>query len=51
VIERPRGESTAKPEAVLELIEAYFFNLPKIELNRPRTAGLVAWGNEVAETI
>jgi N6-adenosine-specific RNA methylase IME4 len=34
VIERPRGEPTAKPEAVLELIEAYFFNLPKIELNR-----------------
>jgi len=46
-----RKEHSAKPEQFLELIEQYFPNLPKIELNRrgePRT-GWDAWGNEIAE--
>lgn len=48
VIEQPRGEHSEKPEAICELIEAYFPNLPKIELNRrgPARAGWSAWGNE-----
>ena len=33
-IEQPRGEHSAQPEAGPELIESYFPNLPKIELNR-----------------
>jgi N6-adenosine-specific RNA methylase IME4 len=40
-----------KPETALEMIESYFPNLPKIELNRrgaPRP-GWDAWGNEVEE--
>jgi N6-adenosine-specific RNA methylase IME4/ParB-like chromosome segregation protein Spo0J len=51
VIEQPRGAHSEKPEAVCELIEAYFPHLPKIELNRrgaPRR-GWSAWGNEVEE--
>ena len=43
-----RKEHSAKPEQFLELIEQYFPNLPKIELNRrgaPRP-GWDAWGNE-----
>ena len=43
-----RKEHSAKPEQFLELIESYFPNLPKIELNRrglPRP-GWDAWGNE-----
>lgn len=53
MIKQPRGEHSAKPEAVCELIEAYFPNLPKIELNRrgPARPGWSAWGNEAAETI
>jgi N6-adenosine-specific RNA methylase IME4 len=49
VIEQPRGEHSEKPEAVCEMIEAYFPNLPKIELNRrgPARPGWDAWGNEV----
>lgn len=46
-----RKEHSAKPEQFLELIEQYFPNLPKVELNRrgaPRQ-GWDAWGNEVAE--
>lgn len=46
-----RKEHSAKPEQFLELIEQYFPNLPKIELNRrgaPRL-GWDAWGNEVQE--
>lgn len=44
-----RKEHSAKPEQFLELIEQYFPNLPKIELNRrgPPRAGWDAWGNEV----
>jgi ParB/RepB/Spo0J family partition protein len=49
VIEAPVGAHSAKPECVLELIEAYFPTLPKIELNRrgPARDGWDAWGNEV----
>lgn len=49
VIEAPVGEHSAKPEAFLELIERYFPNIPKIELNRrgPAREGWSAWGNEV----
>jgi N6-adenosine-specific RNA methylase IME4 len=48
VIEAPRGEHSAKPEAVLEMIEQYFPNVPKIELNRrgPPRPGWSAWGFE-----
>jgi N6-adenosine-specific RNA methylase IME4 len=44
-----RKEHSAKPEQFLELIEQYFPNLPKIELNRrgPSRPGWDAWGNEV----
>lgn len=51
VIEAPVGEHSAKPEKVLEMIEAYFPNIPKIELNRrgPARAGWAAWGAEVEE--
>lgn len=44
-----RKEHSAKPEQFLELIEQYFPNLPKIELNRrgPPRPGWDAWGNEV----
>ena len=48
LITAPRGEHSAKPEQFLEMIEAYFPSLPKIELNRrgPARAGWDAWGNE-----
>jgi N6-adenosine-specific RNA methylase IME4 len=49
VIEMTVGRHSEKPEAIHEMIEAYFPNLPKIELNRrgaPRP-GWDAWGNEV----
>jgi N6-adenosine-specific RNA methylase IME4 len=44
----PRTEHSAKPDQFLELIETYFPNLPKIELNRrgPPRPGWDAWGNE-----
>jgi N6-adenosine-specific RNA methylase IME4 len=51
VIDVDRAEHSAKPEVFLEMIEAYFPTLPKIELNRrgePRP-GWSAWGNEVKE--
>lgn len=46
-----RKEHSAKPEQFLELIEQYFPNLPKIELNRRGSArpGWDAWGNELQE--
>jgi N6-adenosine-specific RNA methylase IME4 len=49
-IEAPVGAHSAKPERFLELIEAYFPNLPKIELNRrgPPRPTWDAWGNEAA---
>lgn len=45
----PVGGHSEKPEIALEIIETYFPNLPKIELNRRRAArpGWSAWGNEV----
>ena len=49
VIEAPRpGKHSAKPACFLEMIEGYFPNLPKIELNRRGAArpGWDAWGNE-----
>jgi N6-adenosine-specific RNA methylase IME4 len=53
VIEAPVGAHSAKPECVLELIEAYFPTLPKIELNRrgPARDGWDAWGNEVVAAV
>jgi N6-adenosine-specific RNA methylase IME4 len=47
----PASEHSAKPEVFLELIESYFPNLPKIELNRrgPARPGWDAWGNETSE--
>lgn len=50
-IPAPRGEHSAKPDLFAEMIEAYFPNLPKIELNRrgaPRP-GWDAWGYEAEE--
>jgi N6-adenosine-specific RNA methylase IME4 len=46
------GEHSAKPERFLEIIEAYFPTVPKIELNRrgPARPGWDAWGNEVEAT-
>lgn len=49
LLSAPVGEHSAKPKLFLELVEAYFPNLPKIELNcrdAPRP-GWDAWGNEV----
>jgi hypothetical protein len=48
LIMAPRGKHSEKPEVFLQMIEEYFPNLPKIELNRrgsPRP-GWGAWGNE-----
>jgi N6-adenosine-specific RNA methylase IME4 len=48
VIEAPRGEHSEKPEIFLRMIEEYYPNLPKIELNRrgPARPSWDAWGNE-----
>jgi N6-adenosine-specific RNA methylase IME4 len=48
VTDAPVGRHSAKPEIFLEMIEGYFPNLPKIELNRrgPARKGWDAWGNE-----
>lgn len=48
VLVAPVGEHSEKPEIALKAIEAYFPNLPKIELNRrgPARPGWDAWGNE-----
>jgi N6-adenosine-specific RNA methylase IME4 len=50
-IEADATEHSAKPERFLELVEAYFPTLPKIELNRRGAGrpGWDAWGNEVVE--
>lgn len=48
LIMAPAGEHSAKPGSFLEMIEAYYPTLPKIELNRrgsPRP-GWACWGNE-----
>jgi N6-adenosine-specific RNA methylase IME4 len=49
LLEAPRRGHSEKPEIFLEMIETYFPNLPKIELNRrgPPRKGWDAWGNEV----
>ena len=49
VVEADVSRHSAKPEVFAEMIEAYFPNLPKIELNRRGAArpGWDAWGNEV----
>jgi N6-adenosine-specific RNA methylase IME4 len=48
LIMAPVGEHSAKPECFLEMIEEYFPNVPRIELNRrgPPRPGWDAWGNE-----
>ena len=48
VLDAPVGAHSAKPDIILQMIEAYFPNLPKIELNRrgPPRPGWDAWGNE-----
>jgi N6-adenosine-specific RNA methylase IME4 len=48
LIMAPRGRHSEKPEVFLKMIEEYFPNLPKIELNRrgPARPGWEAWGNE-----
>jgi len=48
LIMAPRGEHSAKPECFLEMLEQYFPNLPKIEINcrgKPRP-GWDAFGDE-----
>jgi N6-adenosine-specific RNA methylase IME4/uncharacterized ParB-like nuclease family protein len=49
VIDAPVGEHSEKPEILAQMIEEYFPNLPKIELNRrgPPRPGWDAWGYEV----
>ena len=51
VIDAPVTEHSAKPEIFLEMIEEYFPNLPKIELNRrgPPRPGWSAWGYEAEQ--
>jgi N6-adenosine-specific RNA methylase IME4 len=47
VIEAPVGAHSEKPEAFYELIESYFPNVPKIELNaRQARSGWDRWGLE-----
>lgn len=48
LIDAPVNKHSAKPPAMLEMIEQYFPTLPKIELNRrgPPRPGWDAWGNE-----
>jgi len=48
LMEAPRRGHSEKPEIFLEMVEAYFPNLPKIELNRrgPARKGWSAWGLE-----
>ncbi|HWJ71914.1 MAG TPA: MT-A70 family methyltransferase [Kaistia sp.] len=47
VVDAPLGEHSAKPEIFAEMIEDYFPNLPKIELNaRCARPGWDAWGLE-----
>jgi len=52
VVEAESGEHSEKPEIFLTMIEEYYPNLPKIELNRrgPPRAGWSAWGNQVEES-
>ena len=49
-IEAPVGRHSEKPAKFLELIEAYFPTLPKMELNRrgPPREGWSSWGLEAS---
>jgi len=51
LIEAAVGEHSVKPKAFIEIIDAYFPTLPKIELNcrGAPSAGWDAWGNEVQQ--
>jgi N6-adenosine-specific RNA methylase IME4 len=50
VIDAPVGEHSAKPDVFYELIEDYYPNLPKIELNARRSRpGWETWGLEAPE--
>lgn len=50
LIEAPVGDHSEKPDLAYEIIEKYFPNLPKIELNARRArAGWDSWGNEAPE--
>jgi N6-adenosine-specific RNA methylase IME4 len=50
IITSPKGVHSEKPDWAYELIEAYFPNLPKIELNaRRRRDGWDAWGFEAPD--
>jgi N6-adenosine-specific RNA methylase IME4 len=47
VLKAARREHSQKPEIIYEVIEKYFPNVPKIELNaRSGRAGWTSWGNE-----
>lgn len=47
VFAAPLGPHSEKPDAAYEMIERYFPNLPKIELNaRRERPGWIPWGNE-----
>lgn len=51
VIDSPVRQHSEKPAAFYALIEAYFPNLPKIELNARRArAGWERWGNEAPDS-
>jgi len=51
VIDAPRGLHSEKPEQFYELIESYFPNIPKIELNaRGEREGWDSWGFEAPES-
>jgi N6-adenosine-specific RNA methylase IME4 len=49
VIREPRREHSRKPDAVYEIIERMYPDLPRIELfaRGPARAGWAAWGNEI----
>jgi N6-adenosine-specific RNA methylase IME4 len=51
VIEAPRGRHSEKPDVFAEMIESFYPNTPKIELNRRGKArpGWDAWGPEVED--
>lgn len=50
VIAAPAGRHSEKPQAFYDLIESYFPNLPRIELNaRARRGGWDAWGLEAPD--
>lgn len=50
VVEEPVGAHSEKPDIFYELIEEYFPNLPKIELNARRARdGWDSWGNEAPD--